>query len=124
MANSFLYFYLPIGSIFALYWLTKLLSIILTQCQRKNTMPTTNQVMLTNIQKFSETLSEPQLNKFLDIVDCLGELLVLANEDTEKAYQMYLNSLEVQVNGHSNVANPLVNLNTKNGAGNVVQFKH
>ena len=67
MANSFLYFYLPIGSIFALYWLTKLLSIILTQCQRKNTMPTTNQVMLTNIQKFSETLSEPQLNKFLDI---------------------------------------------------------
>lgn len=87
-------------------------------------MPNTNQVMLANIQEFSETLSELQLNKFLDIVDCLGDLLVLANEDTEKAYQMYLNSLEVQVNGHSNDANPLVNLNSKNGAGNVVQFKH
>jgi len=87
-------------------------------------MPTTNQAMLVNIQEFSETLSEPQLNKFLDIVDSLGELLILANEDTEKAYQMYLNSLEVQINGHPNDANPLVNLNTENVVGNVVQFKH
>ncbi|MFT5758976.1 MAG: molecular chaperone GrpE (heat shock protein) [Alteromonadaceae bacterium] len=91
-------------------------------------MSNTNQVMLANIQEFSETLSEPQLNKFLDIVDSLGELLVLANQDTEKSYQMYLNSLEVnvsgQVNGQTSNNNPLVNANTQNLASNVVQFKH
>jgi len=87
-------------------------------------MPTTNQAMLANIQEFSETLSEPQLNKFLDIVDCLGELLVLANEDTEKAYQMYLNSIEVQVNGRSSDENPLVNPVSLQVTNNVVQFKH
>jgi len=87
-------------------------------------MSATNQTMLANIQEFSETLSEPQLNKFLDIVDSLGELLVSANQDTEKAYQMYLNSLNVNVNEYVNDANHLVNDNAQKVIGNVVQFKH
>jgi len=87
-------------------------------------MSATNQAMLVNIQELSETLSESQLNKFLDIVDSLGELLVLANQDTEKAYQMYLNSLNVNVNEYVNDANHLVNANAQSVTNNVVQFKH
>jgi hypothetical protein len=91
---------------------------------KEETMSIINQAMLVNIQKFSETLSEGQLNNFLDIVDSLGELLVLANQDTEKAYQMYLNSIETKVSEHVSNSNPMVNVNVQSLANNVVQFKH
>jgi len=91
---------------------------------KEETMSIINQAMLANIQEFSETLSELQLNKFLDIVDSLGELLVLANQDTEKAYQMYLNSIETKVNEQLGNANPMVNVNVQSLESNIVQFKH
>lgn len=47
-----------------------------------------------NIQQLSLTLSTPQLEQFVSVIESLAELLQVANKDTEKAYRMYLNSIQ------------------------------
>jgi|GEM_PF-2640453 len=68
-------------------------------------MPITNEITMKNIQQLSLTLSTQQLELFVGIIENLAELLQVANKDTDKAYQMYLNSIgaiheEAHINGH------------------------
>lgn len=64
-----------------------------------------NEVTMNNIQKLSLTLSTPQLEQFVSVIESLAALLQVANKDTEKAYRMYLNSIQssqeaVRINTH------------------------
>lgn len=58
-----------------------------------------------NIQQLSLSLSTQQLEQFVNVIESLAELLQVANKDTEKAYRMYLNSIqssqeEAHINSH------------------------
>lgn len=64
-----------------------------------------NEATMKNIQQLSLTLSTPQLKQFVSVIESLAALLQVANKDTEKAYRMYLNSIQsteeaVSINSH------------------------
>ena len=64
-----------------------------------------NEATMKNIQELSLTLSTPQLEQFVSVIESLAALLQVANKDTEKAYRMYLNSIQspeeaVSINTH------------------------
>ena len=66
-------------------------------------MSANNETLIENISIFSSTLSKQQLDSFIDIVDKFNELMVMANEDTEKAYQLYLKSLQANISNNNDV---------------------
>ena len=53
-----------------------------------------DETIMETIQQLSLSLSTSQLKQFVTVIESLSELLQVANEDTEKAYQMYLNSIQ------------------------------
>lgn len=57
-------------------------------------MPTKDEILTQNIQQLSFSLSTQQLGQFVTIIESLAELLQVANDDTNKAYRMYLNSIQ------------------------------
>jgi len=57
-------------------------------------MPVKDEAIMKNIQQLSLSLSEQQLEKFVTVIESLAELLQTSNKDTEKAYKMYLNSIQ------------------------------
>ncbi len=57
-------------------------------------MSAKDETTMKNIQQLSLSLSEQQLEKFVTIIESLAELLQTSNKDTEKAYKMYLNSIQ------------------------------
>jgi len=64
-----------------------------------------NDATMKNIQELSLTLSTPQLEQFVSVIESLAALLQVANKDTEKAYRMYLNSIQsteeaISINTH------------------------
>lgn len=70
-------------------------------------MQVDNEATMNKIQQLSLTLSTAQLEQFVSVIESLAALLQVANEDTEKAYRMYLNSIQsteesVTVNRHFN----------------------
>lgn len=80
-----------------------------------------NDATMKNIQQLSLTLSTPQLEQFVSVIESLATLLQVANKDTEKAYRMYLNS--IQSTGEA------VSINTyfrsfEHGERNVSAVKH
>lgn len=74
-----------------------------------------------NIQQLSLSLSTPQLVQFVGVIESLAELLQVANNDTEKAYQMYLNAIQsAQEEDYINACiTPFYH-----GASNVTPIKH
>jgi len=87
-------------------------------------MPTINSNMINSIQDFSNQLTNDQLEQFLDIVDSLNDLLVMANQDTDKAYQLYLESLNTLANRQQDETQMADNLPVEVTASNVYQIKH
>jgi len=87
-------------------------------------MPTINSNMINSIQDFSNQLTNDQLEQFLDIVDSLNNLLVMANQDTDKAYQLYLESLNTLANRQQDETQMAENLPVEVTASNVYQIKH
>ncbi|GAA6170431.1 hypothetical protein NBRC116592_01010 [Colwellia sp. KU-HH00111] len=70
-------------------------------------MQVDNEATMNKIQQLSLTLSTAQLEQFVSVIESLAALLQVANQDTEKAYRMYLNSIQpteesVTVNRHFN----------------------
>ncbi len=68
-------------------------------------MPVNDTAIMNNIQQLSSTLSTQQLEQFVEVIESLAALLQVANKDTEKAYRLYLNSIEAnqeeaQMNAH------------------------
>ncbi len=68
-------------------------------------MPVHDTAIMNNIQQLSLTLSTQQLEQFVEVIESLAALLQVANKDTEKAYRLYLNSIEsnqeeAQMNAH------------------------
>ena len=60
-----------------------------------------NEATMKNIQQLSLSLTTSQLVQFVTVIESLAELLQVANKDTEKAYRMYLNSIQSsQENAH------------------------
>ena len=64
-----------------------------------------NEATMKNIQELSLTLSTPQLEQFVSVIESLAALMQVANKDTEKAYRMYLNSIQsteeaISINTH------------------------
>ncbi len=57
-------------------------------------MQVDNEATMKKIQQLSLTLSTAQLEQFVSVIESLAALLQVANEDTEKAYRMYLNSIQ------------------------------
>ena len=57
-------------------------------------MPVKNEATIKTIQQLSLSLSTQQLEQFVTVIESLAELLQVANKDTEKAYRMYLNSIQ------------------------------
>ena len=57
-------------------------------------MSAKDETTMKNVQQLSLSLSEQQLEKFVTIIESLAELLQTSNKDTEKAYKMYLNSIQ------------------------------
>lgn len=53
-----------------------------------------NEATMKNIEDLALTLSTPQLEQFVRVIESLAGLLQVANKDTEKAYRMYLNSIQ------------------------------
>lgn len=53
-----------------------------------------DETIMETIQQLSLSLSTSQLKQFVTVIESLSELLQVANEDTEKAYQMYLNAIQ------------------------------
>lgn len=53
-----------------------------------------DEIIMDNIQQLSSSLSTEQLSQFVVVIESLAEMLQVANKDTEKAYQMYLKSVE------------------------------
>ncbi|NQY34272.1 MAG: hypothetical protein HRT37_04735 [Alteromonadaceae bacterium] len=87
-------------------------------------MSTDNENMVESITTFSANLTPDQLEQFLTIIDSLNDLLVMANQDTEHAYQLYLNSVR-QFKDEPAKGSKLVPKTTfSNSNNNVVQFKH
>lgn len=80
-----------------------------------------NDPVMKNIQQLSLSLSAPQLEKFVTIIESLAELLQVANEDTEKAYKMYLNSIQ---SPKEKVRLKSKLIPTQYGTTNVVPIKH
>ena len=74
-----------------------------------------------NIQQLSLSLSTPQLEQFVTVIESLADLLQVANKDTEKAYQMYLNSIQSSQEGF-HVKSHLIPI--QHGTTNVVPLKH
>jgi len=77
--------------------------------------------IMKTIQQLSTSLSTPQLEQFVTVIESLAELLQVANKDTEKAYQMYLNSIqspqeEIHIKSHV--------MPMHYGTTNVVPLKH
>lgn len=83
-----------------------------------------NETMINNINNFSHTLSPIQLDQFLTIVDKLNQLLVMANQDTEKAYQLYLSSLDVFTIEHCENTRFNPTINYANYNNNQAPLKH
>lgn len=84
-------------------------------------MPVNDEIIMKNIQQLSLSLSTPQLEKFVTVIESLVELLQVANEDTEKAYRMYLNSIQsAQENTYINAQI----LPISYAATNVIPIKH
>ncbi len=80
-----------------------------------------DETIVKNIQQLSLSLSTSQLEQFVTVIESLTDLLHVANKDTEKAYQMYLNSVQpsqevLQTKSH------FVSLHQ--GTSNVVPLKH
>jgi len=57
-------------------------------------MPVTDEATMKKIQQLSLSLSTTQLEQFVTVIESLAELLQVANEDTKKAYRMYLNAIQ------------------------------
>ena len=57
-------------------------------------MQVDNEATMNKIQQLSLTLSTAQLEQFVSVIESLAALLQVANEDTNKAYRMYLNSIQ------------------------------
>jgi len=84
-------------------------------------MPVKNEATMKNIQELSLSLSTQQLDKFVSVIESLAELLQVANKDTEKAYRMYLNSIQSsQEDAHINAQI----IPIYHGATNVTPLKH
>jgi len=84
-------------------------------------MPVNNEVTMKNIQQLSLSLSTQQLEQFVTVIESLAELLQVANNDTEKAYRMYLNSIQsCQEDEHINAQI----IPIYHGATNVTPLKH
>jgi hypothetical protein len=80
-----------------------------------------DETIMKNIQQLSLSLSTPQLEKFVTVIESLAELLQVANEDTEKAYKMYLNSIQSSQE-ESHIKSQLMPIHY--GTMNVVPLKH
>lgn len=81
----------------------------------------TDEVIMNNIQKLSLSLTTPQLDQFVTVIESLTELLQVANEDTEKAYRMYLNSTKSSKEDEHISAQILP---IYHGATNITPIKH
>lgn len=80
-----------------------------------------NEDIMKTIQQLSLSMSTPQLEQFVTVIESLADLLQVANKDTEKAYQMYLNSVQsapsdTQIKAHL--------MPMQHGTSNVVPLKH
>lgn len=80
-----------------------------------------DEIIMKNIQQLSLSLSTPQLRQFVRIIESLADLLQVANKDTEKAYQMYLNSIQ---SSQSNSEIKAHLMPVQHGTRNVVPLKH
>ncbi|NQY64926.1 MAG: hypothetical protein HRT38_14585 [Alteromonadaceae bacterium] len=87
-------------------------------------MSTDNENMLQNINTFSANLTPDQLNQFLTIIDSLNDLLVMANQDTEHAYQLYLDSVLENKNESAKNSKLMPRASYSNSENNVIHFKH
>ncbi len=84
-------------------------------------MPVKDEAIMKNIQSLSLSLSTKQLAEFVTVIESLADLLQTANKDTEKAYRMYLNSIQSsQEEAHINAQTVSVYYDTTN----VVPLKH
>lgn len=84
-------------------------------------MPIKDEILTQNIQQLSLSLSPQQLEQFVTVIESLAELLQVANDDTKKAYRMYLNSIQSTSDDD--------HINTRiipdyHGATNVTPIKH
>jgi len=80
-----------------------------------------SEATLKNIQQLSLSLSTSQLDQFVTVIESLAQLLEVANADTQKAYQMYLNSIESPKEGLQMKSHIMP---MHYGTTNVVPFKH
>ncbi len=87
-------------------------------------MPIYNEKLMNNIQAFSQTLTLDQLEDFLDIIDVLNAKLIISNQDTEKAYDLYLKSLDVTCGEKMDAITSKRNIPTHSIQNNVIPFKH
>ena len=87
-------------------------------------MSTITKNMINSITDFSNNLTPAQLEHFLNIIDSLNDLLVMANQDTDKAYQLYLNSLADIANEHNQKMSVPTTLSQVTITNNVIQLKH
>lgn len=80
-----------------------------------------NEATMKNIQQLSLSLSTEQLDQFVTVIESLADLLQMANKDTEKAYRMYLNSIQsTKEDAHINAQI----IPIYHGATNVTPLKH
>jgi len=84
-------------------------------------MPVKDEAIMKNIQELSLSLSEQQLEKFVTVIESLADLLQTSNKDTEKAYKMYLNS--IQSSQEDDYINSQI-VPVYHGATNVTPIKH
>jgi hypothetical protein len=80
-----------------------------------------DEAVMRTIEQLSLSLSTPQLEQFVSVIESLADLLQVANADTKKAYNMYLNSIESTENEayvHSHL------MPVQRGKTNVVPLKH
>lgn len=80
-----------------------------------------DETIMETIQQLSLSLSTSQLKQFVTVIESLSELLQVANEDTEKAYQMYLNAIQTSQE-EEYIKSHLMPV--KYGTTNVVPIKH
>ncbi len=84
-------------------------------------MPVKDEAIMKSIQNLSLSLSTAQLDQFVTVIESLADLLQTANKDTEKAYRMYLNSIQSsQEQTYINAQTASVYYDTTN----VVPLKH
>jgi len=84
-------------------------------------MPVKDEAIMKNIQQLSVSLSMQQLEQFVTVIESLAELLQVANKDTEKAYSMYLNSIE---STHEETYINTHDMPLYHGITNVIPLKH